>query len=388
MHDPRHRPRLDAGVGQHLPHAVGHAHARVLGRREHLADAHRAVTAREHDVRERPTHIDADIQAHGAREPRPRSRLPGSPWRWARSGRNSCSTLAEARGRVPVDAAAGDDHAVVAGRALDRDLSGAHVGEHELGIPALGRPETTAAGRAQHEPLAGGDGDVGRLRRDRLVGAVVALDAPRARGAGRAAGPPGRRDVHPGAAHGHLGVGEQLDDRLDAEAAAGRARAAGVGPQPGRAHDERVLRLERFELGDDGAAAEEERAGRVGPVVAGARAETTELVEQVQPPLPAGVEAGERVHVDQRARADGVLGPGGRQRLEDRLDRRRDGHDAPAARRGRRRVHERPRRQRRREGPEAAFVHRDRRVDEAPHRVHDAGQRLRERRVDHPARLR
>jgi hypothetical protein len=39
------------------------------------------------------------------------------------------------------------------------------------------------------------------------------------------------------------------------------------------------------------------------------------------------------------------------------------------------------------QGAEASFVHRDRRIDEAPHRVHHARQGLRERRVDGPPRL-
>ena len=86
-------------------------------------------------------------------------------------------------------------------------------------------------------------------------------------------------------------VGEQLDHGLDAETAAPRARPAGVGEQPSRAHDERELRLERLDLGDHRAAAEEERAGGIGAVGAVAGAEPTELVEEREPRGAVGVRA-------------------------------------------------------------------------------------------------
>src|SRR5207248_5340140 len=60
----------------------------------------------------------------------------------------------------------------------------------------------------------------------------------------------------------------------------------------------------------------------------------------------------------------------------------------PSAAGGRRvRVHERAAWQARVQWTEAAFVHRDRRVDETPHRIYDTRQGLRERRVDGPPRL-
>ena len=161
------------------------------------------------------------------------------------------------------------------------------------------------------------------------------------------------------------------------------------GQQPGRAHDERVLRLERLELGDHRAPTEEERAGRVGPVRAGARAEPAELVEQAEPPLAVAVEPGERETWISELAADAVVGRGRAERGEDRLDRGGDGHHAAAA--GRRAAPgsracpmgrwcaaggSSPR--------SSAIVG----IDEAAHRVDDARQRLRERRVDHAARLR
>ena len=53
--------RLDAGFGQHLPHAVGRRPRRgSSGVVSTLPIRTVAVTAREHDVRERPADVDAD----------------------------------------------------------------------------------------------------------------------------------------------------------------------------------------------------------------------------------------------------------------------------------------------------------------------------------------
>ena len=75
-------------------------------------------------------------------------------------------------------------------------------------------------------------------------------------------------------------------DHLGAEAAAPLAGAARVEAQARLSHDERVLRLERLDLRDHRAPAEEVAAGRVGPVDAVAPADAAEVVEQVHPRSP------------------------------------------------------------------------------------------------------
>ena len=95
------------------------------------------------------------------------------------------------------------------------------------------------------------------------------------------------------------------------------------GAQARAVHDERVLRLERLDLRDHRTATEEVAAGGVGAVDAVAPAHTAEVVEEVHPGLAVVTDPGERVHVDQRARCDLVVGERLRHRAEDRLDRPR-----------------------------------------------------------------